>query len=411
MKRNKGSKALRQQSATIRDSDAAAPAPKRLAVTRLTVTGFRSYARVRLETGGRSVVLFGDNGVGKTNLLEAVSLLTPGRGLRSAKPGDLGRRPFGAETGGPWGVAASIEGRDGPADIGTGVETAPDGQALKRLVKINGERRRAQSDLADHLSVLWLVPQMDRLFLEGPAARRKFLDRMVYAFDPAHAGRVTAYETAMRERARLLTAGCADRAWLAALEDTMAGRGVAVAAARLELVRALDAYAAEPVGPFPFARLWIDGAVERDLGEGTALDAEDRLKEALLRSRERDAETGGASFGPHRADLRVRHGPKGQGAALCSTGEQKALLIALVLANARLLAAERNCRPVLLLDEIAAHLDENRRGALFDLLMDLDAQAWFTGTEAGPFEALSGFATHFRVESGAATLLPETVES
>lgn len=400
--------ALNSQSASMMESDglrAAVAAPARLAIMRLTVTGFRSYAATRLETDGRSVVLFGANGAGKTNLLEAISLLTPGRGLRGAKLAELGHRATGQHDPKPWAVAACISGRLGDADIGTGVEPGIDGsQPAKRTVRVDGETRRSQSDLADHLSALWLTPQMDRLFQEGPSARRRFLDRMVYAFDPAHAGRVSAYETAMRERSRLLTTGNQDDAWLTALEDTMASRGVAVAAARLDLAQALDAYAAEPQGPFPHARLWIDGTVETALGAGSALAAEEGLKDRLRASRPRDRETGGAGVGPHRADLCVRHGAKDQEAGLCSTGEQKALLIALVLAHARLLSAEKNCRPILLLDEIAAHLDEDRRDALFQILTTLDAQTWLTGTEPKTFSGLAGFAKMFRVDSG--TVIP-----
>ena len=380
------------------------PTATRLAVERLTVTGFRSYGSVRLDCDGGSVVLTGANGAGKTNLLEALSLLTPGRGLRGSKMADLGRRMNGADQGVAWAVAAKALGRTGAVDVGTGIEAVEAGS--KRLIRIDGETRRAQADLAEHLSMLWLTPQMDRLFQEGPSARRRFLDRLVFAFDPAHAGRVSAYEQAMRERAKLLTTGCGDQNWIEALEDTMAGRGVAVAAARLELARALDTYAADDSGPFPHVRLWVDGTVEQSLGAGSALDAEDVLKRQLLESRGRDAETGGAAFGPHRADLCVRHGPKDQDAHLCSTGEQKALLIALVLANARLLAAEKTCRPILLLDEVAAHLDDGKRAALFETISGLDCQAWFTGTEAETFRALNGQARFFRVEPG--QLIAET---
>lgn len=369
--------------------------PAALSVARLTVTRFRCYASVRLSLDARPVVLAGPNGAGKTNLLEAVSLLAPGRGLRRARLAEMDRH---GDAGG-WGVAATIATPDGEVDIGTGRER--DGE--RRVVRINGEPARGQSALADFVSALWLTPDMDRLFREGASARRRFLDRLVYGFDPAHGGRVTAYEQAMRERGRLLAEGNGDDVWLSALEETMAARGVSIAAARLEMVQRLTRALAGAGGPFPGVALSVDGAVEEWLGSGPALAAEDRLKTELRAARRRDARTGAASVGPHRSDLEARHLATDMPAGYCSTGEQKAMLIAIVLAEARLQAAERGVAPLLLLDEIAAHLDEERRCALFDVICGLPGQTWMTGTDAALFAPLDDRAQHFSVADATVT--------
>ncbi|NYZ16767.1 DNA replication/repair protein RecF [Azospirillum sp. RWY-5-1] len=370
-------------------------AEKRLAVTRLTLTRFRSYEQARLEPDARPVVLVGPNGAGKTNLLEAVSFLAPGRGLRGARLAEVER--IGSPAGAGWAVAAVVETPSGPVEIGTGRE-AGDGERDRRAVRIDGHPVRGQTALAAHVSLVWLTPPMDRLFQEPAGGRRRFLDRLVFGFDPAHAGRLSRYEHALRERARLLREGRMDDGWLSGLEEQMAATGIAVAAARLEVVQRLRAACARAVGPFPGAELAVEGAVEGWLAGGPALAAEDRLREALRAGRRGDAESGGAAVGPHRSDLSVRHQAKAMPAALCSTGEQKALLIAIVLANARLLAAERGAAPLLLLDEVAAHLDAERRAALFHEILALGAQAWMTGTDDGDFEPLGGAANRFRVE-------------
>ena len=360
-----------------------------LSVAQLSVTGFRCYGEARLELDARPVTLVGPNGAGKTNLLEAISLLAPGRGLRRAKIAEIDRH------GGPggWGVAATLLTPGGPVRIGTGRE--PDGE--RRVVRINGAPARGQTALAEYVSVVWLTPEMDRLFREGAHARRRFLDRLVYGFDPAHAGRVAAYDHALRERARLLRDGGGDNSWLAALEDTMAARGVAIAAARLDMVRRLSRALAAARGAFPGVGLAVSGAVEDWLSDGPALAAEDRLKSALADCRGEDAKTGGAAVGPHRSDLQARHLAKDMPAALCSTGEQKSMLIAIVLAEARLQAAERDAAPLLLLDEVAAHLDGDHREALFHELCALGVQAWLSGTDAAIFAALGGRAQHVAV--------------
>lgn len=382
------------------------PASGRVCATRLTLTNFRNYAHVRIEAGAQPVVLTGANGAGKTNVLEALSFLVPGSGLRRARLGDVGLKAPGGETAGaagrPWAVAAEIGGGAFPVKVGTGVENA---HASKRQVHVDGAPQRALASLAEHFAAHWLTPQMDRLFLDGSQERRRFLDRLVFGFDPAHAGRITAYAHAMRERAKLLAEGKFDDAWLSALEDTMATRGVSVAAARLEVAGRLAAVCENMDGPFPAARLAIDGLAEQWLARAPALDVEDRLRAALKGCRTRDAEagcTGGGVRGrlPHQSDLLVTYAAKGMDAGQCSTGEQKMLLVGLVLAAARMSARDEGRVPVLLLDEVAAHLDAKHRGALFEQVLGLGAQAWFTGTEAELFAPLRGQARFFEVDAG-----------
>ena len=368
-----------------------------LSIARLVVTDFRCYETARLELDARPVVLAGPNGAGKTNLLEAVSLLAPGRGLRRARIAEIDRRGGS----GGWGVAATVQSAAGGVDIGTGRE--PDGE--RRIVRINGANARGQTALADFVSVVWLTPEMDRLFREGASARRRFLDRLVFGFDPAHAGRVSAYEHALRERARLLRDSGGDDAWITALEETLAARGVAIAAARLDMVQRLDRALKSARGPFPGVALSVSGEVEDWLGEGPALAAEDRLGDALRASRAADAESGTARVGPHRSDLEARHLAKGMPAAQCSTGEQKAMLVAIVLGEARLQAAERGAAPLLLLDEVAAHLDGEHREALFHELCDLGVQAWLSGTDSETFAALGRRAQHVAVVDAAVSRL------
>jgi DNA replication and repair protein RecF len=369
-----------------------------LAVSQLDLADFRNYATLRLELAPRPVVLTGPNGAGKTNLLEAVSYLAPGRGLRRAALGAVAR--IGAGTG-RWAVAARLATRSGPVRLGTGLD---DERSRRRAVHVDGAPARGQMALAELISIVWLTPEMDRLFQDGAAGRRRFLDRMVYGFDPEHAGRVAAYEQAVRGRARLLRNGVDDVAWLAAQEDIIADKGVAIAAARRDTVARLAVATGEDDGgprssPFPRAGLTLEGAVEGWLAEGPALAAEDRLRAALAASRGADAASGTTAHGPHRSDLRVRHLAAGQPAELCSTGEQKALLIAIVLAHARLQALARGAPPVLLLDEVAAHLDADRRAALYDRLVRLGSQVWMTGTDTALFEGLERRAQFFAVDN------------
>jgi len=334
-----------------------------------------------------------------------LSLLVPGRGLRRARMSEISRRAAGEPALAncrPWAVAVQAEGPGGIVDLGTGFTASEDGGPERRTVRVNGETMRAQSALADDMGMHWLTPQMDRLFQDGAPARRRFLDRLVYGWDPAHAGRVSSYEQAMRQRLKLLRdTAHPDPAWLSALEETMAARGTAVAAARTDVISRLAGVAQENWGPFPGANLALQGDIDGWLANGPALAAEDRFRAALAADRHEDGRLGRTHTGPHRSDMIVRHAPKGDLAARCSTGEQKALLIAMILANARVRAAEEGGVPVLLLDEVAAHLDAERRGALFEGLTDLGAQVWFTGTDAETFAPLSGVAQFFKIEEGA----------
>jgi len=349
-----------------------------VSIARLALTDFRSYAEATITAGPGMVVLAGPNGIGKTNLLEAVSLLAPGRGLRQANLTEMARQD------GPGGfaVAARIAAAGGPVEIGTGTNAA---SPERRLVRINGAGTTANA-LGEWLAILWLTPAMDRLFVEGASGRRRFLDRLVLAFEPSHGHHAARYEAAMRARNKLLADGPeADPAWLAALEAAMVEHGAMLADARARTVAALAGrLAGQPAGPFARAGLALEGWQ----GESAAFAA------ALRGGRARDAAAGRTLAGPHRVELSVTHldrpgpdGRVGQPAARCSTGEQKALLLGIVLAHADLVAERRGERPILLLDEVAAHLDPGRRAALFGRLFDSGGQVWMTGTEASLFAA------------------------
>jgi len=370
--------------------------PARPALLRLGLVDFRCYAELKLEIDAGMVVLHGPNGAGKTNLLEALSFLSPGRGLRRARLAEVTRH--GAGRG--WSVAARVETPYGLLELGTGLAT----EGERRVVRIDGKNAAGPAALAERMGVQWLTPQMDRLFLEGPSPRRRFLDRLVFGFDPDHARRVAGYERLLRERARLLRDGPADPAWLNALETEMAGEGVAMAAARRQALARLDGALERADEGFPRPILTLAGTVEDWLETLPAVDAELRFADVLRRNRGRDAESGGAGEGPHRSDLEVRDAATGIAAAQCSTGEQKALLIAIVLASARIEAAERRAAPILLLDEVAAHLDAERRQALYDAVAALGGQAWLTGTDAGLFESLKGQACFLAVRQARVTV-------
>ena len=383
----------------------AGAAVQRVGVTRLVLTNFRNYHEARLTLGTEPVVLTGPNGAGKTNLLEALSFLAPGRGLRGAKLTEIDRRP-GSGCEAPdsgWAIAAVVATRHGTLRVGTGRDSAA---SERRVVRIDGEPARSQAALGERLGVVWLTPLMDRLFLEGPSGRRRFLDRLVFGFDPAHASRVNAYEQALRERSRILRDGPVDPAWLAALEEVMAEQGVAVAAGRRETVQRLDRACAEAEGPFPRARLMLLGTVEGWLDAMPALAAEAEFASALAGNRQGDAQTGGAIIGPHRSDLVVELAEKGIAAEFASTGEQKALLISIVLAHSTLQRAIRGEPPLLLLDEIAAHLDAGRRAALFEALLRLDGQAWLTGTDEALFAPLRHRVQFLSVHDGKLAAAP-----
>lgn len=350
-----------------------------MALTRLALTDFRNHRVASLDPGAAFVVLTGENGAGKTNVLEAVSLLVPGRGLRGAPLAEIGRSD------GPGAFAVSA--RLGDVDLGTGtLASALD----RRVVRINGASAPANA-LSEWLSIVWLTPAMDRLFVEGASERRRFLDRLVLALEPAHSRHVARYEAAMRQRNRLLgEERPADPDWLAALEAQMAEHGSAIAQARAALVEALSArIAVAAEGPFARAVLTLGGWCNN--GD---------LQRELMQGRGRDATAGRTLSGPHRSDLSVMHLAKDQAAARCSTGEQKALLLGIVLAHADLVAEQARRRPILLLDEVAAHLDPVRRAALFERLAAGGGQVWMTGTEPGLFAGLGAGASWFHVEDG-----------
>lgn len=367
-----------------------AGAPLRLAVNTISLTRFRNHAATSLEVDRPVAVLTGANGSGKTNLLEAISFLSPGRGMRRAKLSEIDR----VGDAGAWAVSASVQGKLGEARIGTGRDASVEGE--RRIVRIDGAPARSQSALGDHLTVSWLTPAMDRLFTESASGRRRFLDRLVYAFDGEHAGRVSGYEHAWRERNRLIKDGRREAAWYAALEETLAETGVAIAAARAALIARLNRICAATREPFPAAELALDGEIDRWLVGAPALEVEDRLRATLAAARFGPQE----AEGPHRTDLAVTHVGKAMPAAQCSTGEQKALLVGIVLAHARLQAIDEHAAPILLLDEVAAHLDDRRRAALFEAVFDLGGQAWLTGTDVSTFAPIADRARLFDVADG-----------
>ncbi len=346
-------------------------------MTRLRLTNFRSYASGEIAVSGAPVVLAGPNGAGKTNVLDAISLLSPGRGLRGSKLAEHTRKGPVASEETLWAVAATVARGATEYEIGTGLTQA----SASRQVRLNGVAAGSSADLGDIVQLIWLTPAMDRLFIESAGGRRRFLDRLVLGFDTSHARSATRYETAMRERARLLKYGPRDPAWLDGLENEMAEAGVLIAQARATTVEKLSRALAErgQAGAFPAASL--------NLTDELHLSSADDLRSALAASRIRDAEAGRTLVGPHVTDLQVRHTAKRADARDCSTGEQKALLISIMLADARELSrAREGLAPILLLDEIAAHLDVVRRAALFEEVHALSAQAWMTGTDLSLFD-------------------------
>lgn len=369
----------------------------------LSLSAFRNYAHARLEVTQAPVVLTGRNGAGKTNILEAISLLTPGRGLRRARLSDIDSRVAGVTL--PWAVAASVQGIQGEARIGTGrdPETVDD-NTDRRATRIDGKPARGQADLARHLAVIWLTPQMEQLFQEGASAGRKFLDRLVYSFEPEHASRVNEYEYAMRERNKLLQNSRADHAWLDALEQTMAETGAAIAIARLHTVEHINMAIQHSPLSFPKAQLSITGIVEDLLALGTAaVQVEDDFKRILRSARGQDGAAGRTLSGVHRSEMRVINIIKQMPAESCSTGEQKALLLSIVLAQARAGAQWHGVVPVILLDEVVAHLDATRRLELFEEICQIGAQTWMTGTDAALFAGLEQKAQFFQVDNGTLT--------
>src|SRR5471032_2802672 len=370
-------------------------------IRRLTLSNFRSYHAAQIELGHAGpVVLTGGNGAGKTNLIEAISLLAPGRGLRRASMEELAF----SEGDGAWAVSAEIEGMLGLATLGTGIDPpAGEDSAPSRICRIDRESVGSAAAFADHLRVVWLVPAMDPLF-NGPASeRRRFLDRLVLAVDAQHSSRVAALERSLRSRNRLLEEAHSDPHWLDAVEHETAEVAVAVAAARAETVNRLSGalLAARDSAPeFPHAEIALDGWMEKLLPSQSAREIEDRYRVLLKDNRARDATAGRTLDGPHRSDFIVTHASKGIPAADASTGEQKALLIRLVLAHARLIKEMTGFAPLLLLDEVVAHLDPARRAALYDALAELGAQVWMTGADPAAFGDIIGRAQVLVVRNG-----------
>ncbi len=373
---------------------------QRLWVERLTLTNFRNYSSAAFTFGPAPVVLVGQNGAGKTNLMEAVSLFSAGQGLRRAPYPEMGR----AAGDGGWSVAATLHTAVGPLEIGTGLlPTHRNGGRTGRIVRINGETQGSSGVLADLVEMVWLTPAMDGLFTGPAAERRRFLDRLILCFDPGYRTRMGHFDRAMQSRNRLLADGVSDNARLGGFERVMVETGVAIAAARLEAVGQLTATIAQrrsrrPDSPFPWASVALEGTLESELAHRAAVDVEEIYAQQLANSRDRDRAAGRTLTGPHRSDLVVGHGPKTMLSRLCSTGEQKALLVGLVLAHAELAGQRRDgMTPILLLDEIAAHLDPARRAALYDEILRLRLQAWMTGTDLEPFLPLKGHAQMFSV--------------
>jgi DNA replication and repair protein RecF len=392
----------------VREADTAKRTPP-VDIVKLSLTDFRNYRSLALDLEPGAVVLTGENGAGKTNLLEAVSLLSPGRGLRRAAYAEMAREDAsatgmtGERAGGGFAIHARLEGPFGECEIGTGTLASGQEEADgARKVRINGAPAKSAEEMLEWLRVVWLTPSMDGLFT-GPAGdRRRFLDRLVLAIDPAHGRRTLDYERAMRGRNRLLAEGRMDESWLGAIELQMAETGVAIAAARGELLRLAGAMIERlpDDSAFPKVDLSIAGALEEQIGQRPAVEIEEWLRAELAAGRARDRAAGRTLDGPQRADLIVRHRPKAMPAALCSTGEQKALLVGIVLAHARLTGEMAGMTPILLLDEIAAHFDQHRRAALFAILEELGCQVFMTGTEPALFSALEGKAQFLTVAAG-----------
>ena len=372
-------------------------------LTKLKLLNFRSYQETSLGFDKSLTIIHGANGIGKTNLLEAISLLTPGRGLRNARLDDIARfggsRQPGAYPGVPsrsarapageqiineWSVNAEI----GGYHITTGLQRG----LVKRVVKIDDEKQKGTSVLAEYVSCIWLTPQMDGIFMEGSGERRRFFDRIIYNFDPEHAARVAIYENAMRERLRLIKGSSADNTWLRVLERRMAEYGVAIAAARVEVIGYLRESLLAVATAFPRPEIEIDGVYEGLLNERSALEVEDIFAHDLLESRLADFRSGRTLAGVHKTDFHVVNTAKNMAASFCSTGEQKALLLSIIMGLARLLRERKNKTPIVLLDEVIAHLDESRRRELFAEIVGLGCQCFMTGTDVGVFSELQNTA-------------------
>lgn len=392
---------------------------KKSGVKRLTLTDFRNYKFLRMETNLSPVIIYGENGSGKTNILEAVSYLSQGRGLRGSRLADIKRiytpeivtddympTPISQVS---WAVSAIVMNGEDEIELGTAVEKSikeDDEDEYRsfdrRIVKIEGQKISNQAEMARHINMVWLTPQMDRLFQKGSQPRRSFLDRLVCAFDSEHAKRVTSFEQVYKEWNQLLKSGCLDKNWLFSLEDSMAGLGVAIAAARREQIAKLNRFIEhEKEDVFPNVLLELDGTIEKMLDTRPAIDVEDFYRNMLLKSRGCVAYNDYVD-GVNRTDFKVYYKAKKMPAELCSTGEQKSLLISIILAQTKCLMIDKGFAPILLLDEVVAHLDEFKREALLNKILDLGVQAWITSTDEKLFSSLRGKAQFFKVENARA---------
>ncbi len=385
-------------------------------VMRLTLTDFRNYAHLRLNVDLCPIILIGENGSGKTNILEAISFLTPGRGLRGARLADIKRLTPALVTpdfepplhaGNSWAVSATVQKNGEEFNLGTMVQKTmrEDDESAKpferRIVQIDGIKVSTQAELGKYLSAVWVTPQMDRLFLGGTQPRRSFLDRVVYAFDLEHAKRTANFEHLYKQWYQLLKAGCCDHMWLASLEEEMASLGVAIAAARRELIARLNTFIEqEPDDVFPDVSLELDGTIEKMLDKMAAVDVEDYYRDSLFKQR-RSVLVNDYVDGVNRTDFKVYYKKKHMPAELCSTGEQKSLLVSIILAQTKCQILDKGFAPVLLLDEITTHLDDAKRDALLAKIRNLHLQAWITSTEAHVFDALKNDAMFLSVRNNA----------
>lgn len=378
---------------------------ERLWFSNLKLTGFRNYKTLEIDLTSRHVVLIGNNGAGKTNILEAISFLSPGRGIRRAAYDDIALD--GGD--GTWTISAKFEGTSGQTQIGSGYVQKPNEIEKHRRIKINGETIRGTDQLAEIVRIIWISPSMDRLFAATATERRRFLDRMVLAIDPQHGKRVSSFEKVVRSRNRLLSEHPGNSSWIESLEVQIAELGVAISIARRELITYLAKFVDSPNSchsKFPTSRLSLVGEFEESVRDMPATDAEEFYQKTLRIYRPRDIAAGRTLSGPHLTDLNVVHKEKEMPAAQSSTGEQKALLIGIVLAHARLVLSLSGSPPILLLDEITAHLDSTRRKSLFDQLEELGSQCWLTGTEIALFDSLDSRAQIFQVVDGMVESVP-----
>jgi DNA replication and repair protein RecF len=358
-----------------------------IGIERLRLSHFRSYGYLDLSLHSKHIVLSGHNGAGKTNLLEAISFLSPGRGLRKSKLSDVSQ--FGQSA--PWAVNSQIFDGEDVVSIATGQDSS---NGSRRIVKVQGEMIQTHLELGHFLSVNWVTPAMDRLFLEPSSIRRKFFDRLVYGVDPLHAERLSRYKQAMMERNRLLKERSFNKNWLDALEITMAQETMAIASRRVEALQLLqEAHPFSDDAHFPAARLEFTEGVELCLNDSSLLDQEENLLQTLAGNRSLDALIGGAQVGAHKMDFTAFHTVKNLNAAVCSTGEQKILLMWIILAFVKLQTLRKPGVNILLLDEVAAHLDSERRHILFEKINSLNVQAWYSGTDHSLFSGLENYST------------------